>query len=282
MWRTAMFTTLLFMDESLLRIAKRSTDEGPLTVDEAVNGTGSANADREDRSQPPPPRRSQTITLLLDSAVAPVIFMGFCMSFLINAFTSTFVLWTYTPLRLGGLQREPAEIGLVISVIGTLGIAMSTMVFPYLHARFKSVPLFTACVGFWGVAYALIPLVEMIVRNVLQPTQPPEPAPPLKGLWGLVLCILVTQRIGSMAYPAYMLVVKEAMPDPAAVGTLFGLATAANCLGEGTAPAIASSLFALSVDRNLLGGNLVWIILIALAAFATWFARGLKSRVEGT
>ncbi|KAG8981015.1 hypothetical protein FRC05_003915 [Tulasnella sp. 425] len=120
----------------------------------------------------------------------------------------------------------------------------------------------------------------MVVRNVLPPTPTPEPAPPLNGLWGLVLCILVAQRIGSMAYPAYMLVVKEAMPDPAAVGALFGLATAANCLGEGTAPAIASSLFALSIDKNLLGGNLVWVILIALAGFATWFAHGLKSRVD--
>ncbi|KAG9050199.1 hypothetical protein FS837_007097 [Tulasnella sp. UAMH 9824] len=175
---------------------------------------------------------------------------------------------------------------------------MSTMVFPYLHARFRSVPLFTACVAFWGVAYALIPLVELVVSKVLRPSQHSESAPPLGGIWGLVLCILLAQRIGSMAYPyvlrffavftaaqldlhrAYMLVVKEAVSDPATVGTVFGLATAANCLGEGTAPAIASSLFALSIDRNLLGGNLVWVILIALAAVATWFASGLKRRVE--
>lgn len=44
----------------------------------------------------------------------------------------------------------------------------------------------------------------------------------------------------SSLHRAYMLVVKEAMPDPATVGTLFGLANAAFCLGEGTAPAIAS------------------------------------------
>ncbi|KAG9015941.1 hypothetical protein FRB90_004117 [Tulasnella sp. 427] len=153
---------------------------------------------------------------------------------------------------------------------------MSTMVFPYLHARFKSVPLFTTCLAFWGVAYALIPLVEAVVRKFLKPVEDGQTTPPLGGLWGLVLCILVAQRVGSMAYPSYMLVVKESMTDPEAVGALFGLATAANCLGEGTAPAIATSLFALSINKNILGGNFVWTIMIALAIFSTWFAKNLK------
>lgn len=137
----AILTTLFFMEESLPRVvkARKSTP----SMEELDGVIGTPNADQDDQPKSTANERKSTLALLSDPAVAPVIFMGFCMSFLINAFTATFVLWTYTPLRLGGLQRDPAEIGLVISVIGTLGITMSTVVFPYLHARFRSVPLFT-------------------------------------------------------------------------------------------------------------------------------------------
>lgn len=39
---------------------------------------------------------------------------------------------------------------------------------------------------------------------------------------------------------AYMLVVKESVSDSRSAGALFGLAAAANSLGEGTAPAVTS------------------------------------------
>lgn len=69
-----------------------------------------------------------------------------------------------------------------------------------------------------------------------------------------------------------MLVVKESISDSRSVGALFGLVTAAICLGEGTAPAFISSLFALSIDKQILGGNLVWLIMVCLSALGTLFS----------
>lgn len=127
---------------------------------------------------------------------------------------------------------------------------------------------------------ALVPSVGFVIRKVLVPqVAKQELAPPLGKLWCFVFCIQLAYWIAAMAWPAYMLVVKESKPDSRSAGALFGLATAANCLGEGIAPAVASSLFALSIDRRLLGGNLVWAVMIGMSVFAAWFARfGLGTR----
>lgn len=201
------------------------------------------------------------------------------MTFLAIGFDVVFVLWSYTPLALGGLQREPKEIGAVLSVAGAVGIASTLVIFPYLHQRFKTIPLFTASLATWGVVNALIPSVGFVIRKVLPQVAQQELAPPLGKLWGFVFCIQMAHWIAAMAWPAYMLVVKESVSDSRSAGALFGLAAAANSLGEGTAPAVTSSLFALSNDRHLLGGNLVWAVMIGMSVFAAWFAGfGLGAR----
>ncbi|KAG8981009.1 hypothetical protein FRC05_003909 [Tulasnella sp. 425] len=204
--------------------------------------------------------QSTPFGLLADPAVRYVVLTGFCMSFLAIGFDVVFVLWSYTPLALGGLQREvcllstdygrdtedlnhlskPKEIGAVLSVAGAVGIASTLVIFPYLHQRFKTIPLFTASLATWGVVNALIPSVGFVIRKVLPQVAQQELAPPLGKLWGFVFCIQMAHWIAAMAWPAYMLVVKESVSDSRSAGALFGLATAANSLGEGTAPAVTS------------------------------------------
>lgn len=38
------------------------------------------------------------------------------------------------------------------------------------------------------------------------------------------------------------------------------------------------SLFALSVDRDILGGNFVWVVMIGVSILAAWVAQSLKRR----
>jgi hypothetical protein len=49
---------------------------------------------------------------------------------------------------------------------------------------------------------------------------------------------------------------------------------------EAVAPAIAPSLFSLSVKHNLLGGYAVYAILLALSCFALLFARKLPDNTR--
>ncbi|KAG9050198.1 hypothetical protein FS837_007096 [Tulasnella sp. UAMH 9824] len=234
---TAMLVTVFFLEESLPRITRAKRLKSPSATEVSSNASYDEEVSRKlDESN----RGSQKFGLLSIPAVRRVVCAGFFMAFLLIGFDAVFVLWSYTPLSLGGLQRKPAEIGLLLSVVGTFGIVTSTILFPYLNERFKSVPLFTTCVAFFGVVYAMVPFVGLIIRKVLPPVLPGQPAPPLNGLWGLILVLLVIARAGAMAWPAYLMAAKEAMPDPESAGALYGLATAATCLGEGTAPAFVS------------------------------------------
>lgn len=173
--------------------------------------------------------------LLADRNVRGVVLVGFCMSFTSIAMDPVLVLWSYTPLALGGIQQEPAEIGVVLSIVGILGVASTIFALPYLQKWFKSVPLLTVFLVMCGLVYVLIPSVGFVVRKTLPPVGQQEPAPPLGKLWVLVFCTLLVHSIAAMSYPAYMLVVAESIPDSRAVGALFGLVMAANCLAEGTA-----------------------------------------------
>ncbi|KAG8981011.1 hypothetical protein FRC05_003911 [Tulasnella sp. 425] len=190
--------------------------------------------------QPIPSVQNTLFSRLTDPAARYIVIMGFCTQVIDIGFDAVFILWSYTPLTLGGLQREPSEIGAVIGVVGLLGIASTIVIFPYFHAWFKSAPLLAAGLATYGALYAMVPLVGFVIREALPKAGQQERAPPLGKLWGFVLCILLIHRFAAMSFTAYMLVVTESMPDSRSAGALFGLAAAANCLGEGTAPALVS------------------------------------------
>ncbi|KAG8981016.1 hypothetical protein FRC05_003916 [Tulasnella sp. 425] len=191
----------LLKKRSLPRITRAKRLKSPSATEVSSNASGVLIDDSEDpQKQAAKQEGGKKLGLLSDPRVRRVVVAGFFMEFLMIGFDAVFVLWSYTPLSLGGLQRKPAEIGLFLSVVGTFGIASTTLIFPYLHDRFKSVPLFTACVAGFGLVYAMVPFVGFIVKKVLPPVSPQQPAPPLKGLWGLVLIILVFARAGAMSY----------------------------------------------------------------------------------
>ncbi|KIO26752.1 hypothetical protein M407DRAFT_234198 [Tulasnella calospora MUT 4182] len=268
---TAILVAIFFMKETLPRLVK---DRGQDIPDASPSRTSESAVQypQPGPTESPSPGQVTTFGLLADRYVRRVVVMGFCMSFLLYAIESAIVIWSYTPLVLGGLQQEPTEIGAVLSILGILAIASTIIAFPYLHNRFKTVPLLTATLAMCGVVYASIPTVGFIIRKALPPIGQEEPGPSLGMLWAFVLCIMLTHNVAVMSYAAYMLVVKESISDSRSVGALFGLVTAAICLGEGTAPAFISSLFALSIDKQILGGNLVWLIMVCLSALGTLFS----------
>ncbi|KAG8981010.1 hypothetical protein FRC05_003910 [Tulasnella sp. 425] len=151
--------------------------------------------------QPIPSVQNTLFSRLTDPVARYIALMGFCIQAVDVAFGTVFVLWSYTPLTLGGLQREPREIGAVLGVTGSLGIASSIVIFPYLHARFKSVPLLASCLATSGVIFAMIPFVGYVIRSALPSVGQQEMAPPLGKLWGFILCILLIHRFAAMSYP---------------------------------------------------------------------------------
>ncbi len=67
---------------------------------------------------------------------------------------------------------------------------------------------------------------------------------------------------------AIQVLIVQSAPDPAVLGTVNGLAQMLSSGLRGVAPALASSLFSMTLDRNLAGGFMVYIIMSMLALMA--------------
>jgi hypothetical protein len=69
--------------------------------------------------------------------------------------------------------------------------------------------------------------------------------------------------------------INEAAPSRRALGTLNGLAQTVATTCRIFAPITASSLFSLSQQHNLLGGNLVYYIMLVVAMCGLFVSTGL-------
>ncbi|KIO34744.1 hypothetical protein M407DRAFT_210146 [Tulasnella calospora MUT 4182] len=262
-------SSILFLNETLPSIVKtkeRVTNSG------VEHGYGTTGADPvKPESQPPTARQ-----LLSDPLVRWLVLASFVMASLGLGFNALFVLFAYTPIRLRGLDRQPAEIGLAMSALGVAGILITGFVYPRVQQRFDCRNVFVFCMSMWPIVYTLLPITGMIARTTLPSSNDDFPPPPLGGIWVYVISTLFLVRIGFLSFSAHLLIVRSAARDSNAVGALFGLTHSAFSLGEGVGPALVSSLFAISIDKMIIGGYLVWAIMVGLALAGVQVARILR------
>ncbi|KAG8942034.1 hypothetical protein FRC04_003882 [Tulasnella sp. 424] len=182
---------------------------------------------------------TKRVELLSDPSRRRIIGAGFCLTFFGVGFESLFALWNYTPIHLGGLGRETQEIGLLLSTAAIFGMALSGFVFHRLERRFGSLTLFITGMSMWSINFIAMPIISALVRT---PGESADDAasPQLKGVWFAALGVLLVAKMASLAFPAYLLIVREAAPDPGSVGTVFGLAQTASSIGKCIAPAFMS------------------------------------------
>jgi hypothetical protein len=74
--------------------------------------------------------------------------------------------------------------------------------------------------------------------------------------------------------------INDAAPSRRALGTINGLSQTVGVSCRIFAPSIASSLFSLSVQHNLLGGTLVYCILAMVAVFGLFVSLMLPKKLD--
>ena len=68
-------------------------------------------------------------------------------------------------------------------------------------------------------------------------------------------------------------------PNKRSLGATHGLSQTTVSMSRALAPAVASSLFSVSVERNLLGGHAVFTIMFVLSCLAVFLGLRLPSEV---
>jgi len=116
----------------------------------------------------------------------------------------------------------------------------------------------------FAIVYTMFPFENLVLRHAAD-----GPA------WLLILVQLTGLSISKMGYSATLMYLSSAAPNKRSLGTTNGLAHAVASVQRTIAPAVADWLFAFSIEHNVLGGNFVYVVLLALVCVALYVAAQL-------
>ncbi|KAF9445520.1 MFS general substrate transporter [Macrolepiota fuliginosa MF-IS2] len=163
-------------------------------------------------------------------------------------------LFFSTPVEFGGLGLPPSTIGSILTGFGFLNGFFQIFFFARFIRYWGPKKVFT-----FGIA-AMVPLfLSFPVISYLARTQGFTPA-----LWIAVAIQIILAITPTMSGGAIFMIVNASAPNKASLGAVNGFCQIAGSATRAIGPAMASSLFSLSIENNYLGGNLVYYILVAI------------------
>jgi len=130
----------------------------------------------------------------------------------------------------------------------------------------------------WVPVWMVLPLLRPLLEASEDPLPKDDPSDftryaEVRG-WtvsiGVNLLLSFVTLVG-MSNSLLMVLVNYSSPDKSALGAVNGISTAVGCMSRVLGPSSVSALFAISMDRNLLGGRLWWIFMVVMS-FLSWIS----------
>ncbi|KAF8318103.1 MFS general substrate transporter, partial [Clavulina sp. PMI_390] len=265
----AVILCILFVEETLpSKVGKKAKSSGPTEVETVMDPS---STEPEAPAAPAPPKpKGELASLLARWEILSLVCSGFVFHFLGAGFEVVFVLYSYTQVKLGGMGLSPQSIGWALAVSGAIGTFIALVLFPFVQRRYNNRLLYMIFSCFWAITFALAPLGHLAATV-------PDEAKRTPLLWGTITLILLPIRLGISCAPLGMILVKASVETPEQMSTLFGLQQAFFSVGRGLSPAVVSTLFAFSMEKHIMGGNFVWVVLFIIALSGIPFAWGVKN-----
>ena len=91
---------------------------------------------------------------------------------------------------------------------------------------------------------------------------------------------LVSLCITHLCTATAFIFITASAPAKTVLGAVNGLSQTSASISRVVGPALATSLFALSKEHNLLNGNAVYVILILLSGVLVWLAGKLPDEIQ--
>ena len=215
-------------------------------------------------------------TLLLMPRVSIVLlnfgFFSFCD---MSRRVLTPLMWS-TSLEHGGLGFSPSTIGLAMGISAVVKLFIQAMFLGKAIRYFGARKLFAASLFALLVALACFPLEKYIAQRTGSTDW---------RVWTVITIHLMMYCVITPAYSkspffqmlanvqylssaAIQVLITDSAPSQSSLGSVNSLAQAVGSVSRSLAPSVASSLFAISLQRNWAGGNAVYYIWMAMVACA--------------
>ncbi|KAF9554755.1 major facilitator superfamily multidrug-resistance, DHA1 sub-family, partial [Agrocybe pediades] len=197
-------------------------------------------------------------------------------------------LFYSTPVHLGGLGLSPAKIGNILALDGTLSGLSQLLLFAGINDRWGSRNTVMYAVGSAIPSFVMFPVLSFVARCAER--EYGEFGPGYAGGGGggggggkLVWAGIALQVAFSLGmffgYGAIFIFIAKASPNRESIGATNGISQTSVSIMRAVGPALANSLFSLSVEKKLLGGHLVYYVLIGVAGVALYIVSFLPRRM---
>ncbi|KAH9958361.1 MFS general substrate transporter [Lactifluus volemus] len=173
------------------------------------------------------------------------------------------LIWS-TSVEFGGLGMSPVSIGLWMAGYGTLNGILQYVAFPRIVGRFGPRRIFITSIIAFVPIYLMFPFENLTLRS----------GSGACTLWVLIMLQLGSISISDMGFStcSVFMYVCSAAPNRRSLGATNGLAQTVVSIQRTVAPAAAASLFAFSVQNDILGGYFTYVVLLAAVCGSMFFA----------
>ncbi|KAF8267749.1 MFS general substrate transporter [Lactarius quietus] len=164
------------------------------------------------------------------------------------------LVWS-TSIELGGLSMSPASIGLWMTGCGLMNCIFQFVAFPRLIGRFGPRTIFITSILCFFPVYIMFPFENLSSRHSSRSTN-------LATVF-LIVLQLSALSLSDIGFGTICMYISSAAPNKRSLGATNGLAQMMVSIQRTVGPAVATSLFAFSLENNILGGNFVYVVPLA-------------------
>ncbi|KAI6025166.1 hypothetical protein PISMIDRAFT_90617 [Pisolithus microcarpus 441] len=248
--------TALFLKESLpskRRGKELQPERGPIGAQAGTPG---------DEGASPVPIRTLLKTY---SVMIPIANYGILGLVEIGCFALT-PLFYATPVEIGGLGLPPFTIGVIMTAFCVANGLFQALFTARAIERFGERRVFRSAVLAFFPVIATFPTMSWIIQVQKEVGM---------AIWVLIFAQLLSWAVVEMAYAVIFVFVTRASPNRYSLGTMNGLSQTTTSIARAMGPASFTSLFAFSKEYSLLGGNLVYVVLLVLLCLLVLLSRCL-------
>jgi len=173
-----------------------------------------------------------------------------------SAFMAVGTLTLYTGVDQGGLGFSSHQIALFMTVQGVVEAVWLLLLFPLLHRRIGTRGILYVCAALFPLFFA-----DYMAMNAFLRIGTPAARIGYRVCLGAILLVGPGMWI---AVTAVQLGLQEVSPSQRILGTLNAVAETCSSLVRSVIPAVSTAVYAIGIRQQLLGGYLIWVMLILL------------------
>ncbi|KAG6864769.1 hypothetical protein C0991_007263 [Blastosporella zonata] len=198
----------------------------------------------------PPP----FLSLLSRDLIIALVNHGF-YCFLDQSHTVLLPLMLSTSIQHGGLGFSSFTIGMIMGTWGTSNAVFQVLAFGRVVKWLGPRRAYILSFMFFITSFTAYPLMSIMAKRAGHVDT---------HVWAILITQLTLHCFACMSYPCAQLFILDAAPGNAALGAVNGLSQMMSSVVRTLAPTIASSLFSISQEMHLLGGYLVYAVIIGI------------------